>query len=62
MDYLAPSTLKPAELFKTFQITSLDGFRWWFRYSNNGFTTVTAVLSFCFLFILAESLKNDSKS
>jgi hypothetical protein len=43
------------ELFKTGQITRqavLDG----------GFATITVVLSFSFLFISVESLKNHSKS
>jgi hypothetical protein len=49
------------ELFKTGQITpgtfeTADG------YSNHEFATVLFVLSFSFLFISAESLKNHSKS
>ena len=56
---LHPQTIKPdflpPELSKTGQITLqavLDG----------GFATVTVVLSFSFLFISAESLKNHNKS
>jgi hypothetical protein len=51
---MKPSILPP-ELFKTGQITPLGGFGW-------RFATVTMVLSFSFLFISAESLKNHSKS
>jgi hypothetical protein len=49
------------ELFKTVQNTSWSGF-------DSGFATVTMVLlqydvlTFSFLFIFAESLKNHSKS
>jgi hypothetical protein len=52
----------PPELCKTGQITLSSGFGRWFYYSNSGFATITAVLSFSFLFILSESLKNHSKS
>jgi hypothetical protein len=66
VDYLTLSTLKSDILFfensKTVEITLLDGFRWWFRYNNHDFARVIEVLSFSFLFILAESLKNHSKS
>jgi hypothetical protein len=59
-------TIKP-EIFppptlKTVRFISLAGFGRWFCYINGGFATVTAVLSFSFLFISAESLKNHSKS
>jgi hypothetical protein len=63
---LYPQTKKrsnlPPELCKTGQITPSSGFRRWFCYSINGFAIVTAVLSFSFLFISSESLKNHSKS
>jgi hypothetical protein len=59
VDYFTTHTIKPdflpPELFKTGQIAPqavLDG----------GFATVTVVLSFSFLVIFAESLKNHSKS
>jgi hypothetical protein len=55
------SILSP-ELFKTSQITPQAVFRQWFCYRDSGLATVPAVLSFSFLFILAESLKNHSKS
>jgi hypothetical protein len=47
---------------KTVRFTSLAGFGRWFCYSNGGFATAAVVLSFSFLFIAAESLKNHSKS
>jgi hypothetical protein len=60
-----PRTVKP-EIFpptlKTVRFTSLAGFGRRFYYSNGGFATVTTVLSFSFLFISVESLKNYSKS
>jgi hypothetical protein len=59
VDYFTPPTIKPfilpSELFKTGQIifqAVLDG----------GFATITMVLSFSFLFISVEFLKNHSKS
>jgi hypothetical protein len=52
----------PSELCKTGQITPSGGFGPWFCYNVSGFATVTAVLSFSFLFISSESLKNHSKS
>jgi hypothetical protein len=45
----------PPELCKTGQITPRAAL-------DSGFVTVTAVLSFSFLFISSESLKNHSKS
>jgi hypothetical protein len=61
-----PPTIKPSvlhpELFKTVQITPWSRFGQRFCYSNYGFAAVTAVLTFLFLFISAESLKNHSKS
>jgi hypothetical protein len=44
-------SIVPPELFKTGQITPR-------RFSDGGFATVPMVLSFSFLFISAESLKN----
>jgi hypothetical protein len=52
----------PPELCRIGQITPSGGFGWWFCYSVSCFATVTAVLSFSFLFISSESLKNHSKS
>jgi hypothetical protein len=64
--YFTPQTMKrsnlPPELCKTGQITPSSGFGRWFCYSNSGFATVTAILSFPFLFISSESLKNHNKS
>jgi hypothetical protein len=58
VDYFTPKTIKPdilpPELSKTGQITPQSGL-------DGGFATV-AQLSFSFLFISAESLKNHSKS
>jgi hypothetical protein len=51
----------PLELCKTGQITASSGFGR-VCYSNNCFARVIAVLSFSFLFISSESLKNHSKS
>jgi hypothetical protein len=56
------SEIFPPLTLKTVRFTSLTGFGQWFCYSNGGFTTVTVVLSFSFLFISAKSLKNHSKS
>jgi hypothetical protein len=52
----------PPELSKTSQITPQAVLKQWICYSNRGFTTVTLVLPFPFLFISAKSLKNHSKS
>jgi hypothetical protein len=58
---IKPSVLHP-ELFKTVQITPWSGFGRRICYNNNDFATVTVVLTFLFLFISVESLKNHSKS
>jgi hypothetical protein len=50
------------ELFKTVQITPGSGFRRRFATVTMVFATVTPSLTFLFLFIFAESLKNHSKS
>jgi hypothetical protein len=62
-------SILPSELFKTSQITPQGVFRRWFYYNTSGLATVTEVfatvppaLSFSFLLISAEYLKNNSKS
>jgi hypothetical protein len=61
-----PSTPKlgksPLSTFQTVHFTSLERFRRRFYYSKRWFCYSEAVLSFSFLFTLAESLKNHSKS
>jgi hypothetical protein len=57
VDYFIPQAIKSdfLELFKTGQINPQ-------AILDDGFAIVTVVLSFSFLFISAESLKNYSKS
>jgi hypothetical protein len=49
------------EFFKIGQITTQTVFKRWLRYSTSGLATVPRFV-FSFKFILAESLKNHSKS
>jgi hypothetical protein len=61
-----PSIPKPdkhlPQLFKPCILPPWSSFVGGFATVNNGFATVTVVLSFYSLIILAESLKNHSKS